>query len=84
MNDDAEVRDRAQKSRAGCAILMLIALLILYALSPPFVVFGLDFLPDLAQDAIFPVAEVVYYPLNWLYFNVELVEDFYDWYQGLF
>lgn len=84
MSDPEELQHSGRSSRRGCLNVGAVLLLLLYGLSPPFVSIALEFLPPAERLAVLEVVLVIYAPINWLYDRVELVKDFYDWYQGLF
>ena len=78
--------EHKDKSKASTATIFgwSLAVLVLYILSPGPLenwtgIIGEDF-PPWSEFAF----DIYYAPLEWLYDNVETVEQFYDWYMPLF
>lgn len=86
MNDESR-NHTEKKSRKLPFIILGVTLLVFYPLSIPFYYLigqSLPFwLPRWVHDAYLSLSHI-YDPLQRLYFNVEWVRDFYDWYEQFF
>ena len=83
MDDDNGSSNRP-RNKSTSIIFCLLAVLLLYVLSPVPVGSGLTAaFPD-QLDTISDVLDPVYAPLRWLYDNNSHAKAFYDWYDVLF
>jgi hypothetical protein len=84
MSETEELQHR-EHVRGGCVLVGAIALLVFYVLSPPFVAFCMNHIvPDSLVMATIKTLQIVYFPLQWGYDNLDWVKSFYDWYRQLF
>jgi hypothetical protein len=83
MAEDRKEEADQKKSALGPSVIFSFVLLILYPLSIPFYyLLGLS-LPVWMHD-YYILLWHIYAPIEWLYFNVESVKAFYDWYEQFF
>lgn len=83
MAEDRKEQTDEKKSVLVPVLIFSFVLLVLYPLSVPFYYLLGESLPVWMHDYYLPFLHI-YDPLRWLYFNVEWVKEFYDWYGQFF
>jgi len=86
MTEPEELQHRERSSRGGCLFVGAIVLFVFYFLSPPFVSLAVYYIvvDTPLEGPVFNILEIVYFPIGWAYENLDWVQSFYNWYDGLF
>jgi hypothetical protein len=79
MRQDQKEETEKQKSALVPVLICGVVLLVLYSLSVPFCYLIVQAVPSSIR-----VLKYFYYPLEWLYKNVEGAKLFFDWYHQFF